>query len=191
MSFGQREIASQSYRAPGLPFPPRNFPRGSEMKMLKFISINYDYLPMNLESPKMLWIDLNSPAPRDLLVGTPVRLNLAPGVGIQTTFGKVSGRNSFFQVDDIVGSRVILSPYKGSTWLPTVHEPCLSGNQGWGYDLQTVNVRTAFSSPKYGYGDTESYIEYFPVVYNTRATQLEAVQIEEDFYRGTRSVPGW
>lgn len=183
-------IANESIRAPGLPYPPRQFPKASEMKIIKFVSINYDYLPMNLESPKMLWLDLASPAPRDLIVGTPIRLNLAPGVIIQTKFGRLSGGNSFFEVDDVVGSRIILSPYRGSTWLPTVHEAC-DNPFGWGYDMKTVNVRTAAHATKYGYGDSESYIEYFPAQYNTRATRLEAVMIEEDFYRGTRTVPGW
>jgi len=191
-------ISQQSLRAPGLPHYPRASAKCAATiqgkgasKMLEITSINYDTLPMMLDSPKMLWVDLRSPAPLDLEVGNPVKLHLDPGCGIQTTFSKDNPWNSVFQVADIVGSRVVLSPYKGSTWLPTVHEACDSGSFGWGYDMNRINVRPLMQYPKYGYGASTSFLEYTPQYYSSRTTQLEAAQVEEDYYRGRRSIPGW
>jgi len=145
---------------------------------------------MSLDSPKTFWVDLVSPAPHDLLVGSPMRLHITPNRGIQTSVSPASPDNSVFEVTDIIGSRVILSPYKGSAWLPTVHSSC-DNPMGWGYDMRMTNVGTDMHNTKYGYGSPVSYLEYHPVYYSERATQLQATQIQEDFYRGSRALPGW
>ena len=193
------DVASQSLRAPGLPFypvtessscpPPVKGAHGNS-RLIDVVSVNYDYLPMNLFSPKTFWVDLRSPAPKDLQVGKPARIHLSPNCGIQTTFSENNIWNSIFQVDDIVGSRVILSPYKGSTWLPTVHEAC-DNPFGWGYDTNQTNKRPLSQYSKYGYGTPIAALEYTPQYYSSRASRLEAAQIEEDYYRGRRQIPGW
>ncbi len=181
----------ESTNAPGLPYFPRHETYNSgDSRLIEVVSVNYDYLPMNLESPKMFWIDLRFPAPEDLLVGSSVRLHMKPYQGIQTTLDVNSKYNSVFQVDDIVGSRIILSPYKGSAWLPTVHESC-DNPFGWGYDMTQIDVKTSRHESKYGYGTSMTYLEYYPQFYSSRATRLEASRVEEDYYRGTKNVPGW
>lgn len=182
----------ESLRAPGLPVFSRDMKELLKVpsRYLKVSSVNYDYLPMSIDSPKTLWIDLVSPAPNNLLTGTPVKLHLSPGKGIQTTYSKFSKENSLFEVTDIIGSRIILSPYKGSTWLPTVHSSC-SYPLDWGYDMRRTNVSTSMRNNKYGYGVPISLLEYKPVYYSTRATQLEAARVLEDYYRGSRHLPGW
>lgn len=187
----RRQIIQESLRAPGLP----NFPQPSTMRKGAFqgasryipiSSINYDYLPMNLDSPKMLWVDLAHPAPSNLQIGSPIRLHLTPGRGINTG----DRFKSVFQLDDIVGSRLILSPYRGSAWLPTVHQAC-DTPFGWGYNLTGKNVSTSLRSTKYGYGVPVGFIEYHPVKYSTRAKNLIAARIEEEWYYGAQNVPGW
>ena len=187
------QTVRQSLKAPGLPYFPRRSAGSlpdTGSRFLSVSSINYDYLPMNLESPKMLWVDLEVPPPDDLLVGTPIRLHVAPGRGIQTTLSADSPENSIFQLDDIVGSRLILNPYRGSAWLPTVHASC-SSPFGWGYDTRIGNVSTSMHGAKYGYGVSIASIEYHPIKYSTRATELDAARIEEDWYRGSKHTPGW
>lgn len=185
----KHQIASFTLRAPGLPsYPTSDCTQDKPRKgrLIEIVSLNYDNLPMELEAPKTFWVDLKSPPPKDLMVGNPVKLHLAPNCGLSTTFSPDSVWNSVFSVADIIGSRVILNPYKGSTWIPTLHNSC-----GWGYDMNRVNVRPAMQYSKYGYGSTISFLEYQPQYYSSRATQLEAVQLEEDYYRGRRHIPGW
>ncbi len=151
-------ISRQSSRAPGLPHLP-SLPRGVTNRV-SISSINYDYLPMALESPKVLWVSLTVPAPRDLQVGTPCKLFLSPRAGIQTQLQRFNHANSVFQVGDIIGTRIILLPYKGSTWLPTVHSAC-DNDYGWGYNLRRINVGTNMHRTDYGYGDSQSFLEYY------------------------------
>lgn len=170
-----RQIYDQSLVAPGLPNMPRiqrKFSSGLKPEMVAITSINYDYLPDSLESPKQFWLELRDPAPRDLQVGTVVRLHLTPGVGIQTTFDSHSTDNSLFKVEDVSGRRVILYPFKGSTWLPTVHAPD-DNPFGWGYDTNWVNVRPMRQYWGYGYGTSVSFLEYYPQTYSTRAANLQ------------------
>jgi hypothetical protein len=159
-------------------------------KYIEILSVNYDYIPMAIASPKTLWIDVRGDIPSDLKVGQPVRLHIAPELGIQTSFSKNDEWNSVFQVDDMIGSRIILSPYKGSTWLPTVHSAC-DNPFGWGYDMNMINVRPARQTSKYGYGSPVSFLEYVPLDIPHKAERIEEMQLEEDYYRGTRNIPGW
>ena len=178
------EIIQESLRAPGLPNFPSNIPNFNSSNNTKFLSvssINYDYLFTNLESPKMLWLDLTKPAPVDLQVGTPIKLHLGPNKEIQTTLSKNSLNNSIFEVDDVIGSRVILNPYRGSAWLPTVHSYCNSAF-GWGYDMRRLNVSPSMHNDKYGYGVPVSTLEYYPKIPSNREKISNGVQIEKDYY---------
>ena len=138
----------------------------------------------------MLWVDLPGPAPEDLMIGSPVKLHLGPNARIQTTLSKLNPYNSVFQVDDIVGSRIILNPYKGSVWLPTVHESCDSPF-GWGYDMNRVNVSTSMHNDKYGYGVPISVLEYHPHRPSYEERLKNAREITEEYYWGSQYIPGW
>ena len=189
----RRRTIQESLRAPGLPDFPSHVPDFSSSKGNRFLSVssvNYDYLPMNLDSPKMLWIDLTSPAPGGLRVGSSVKLHLGPDEGIQTTLSSNSSNNSVFEVDDIIGSRVVLNPYRGSAWLPTLHAPCDSPF-GWGYDMRTTNVSTSMHNDKYGHGVPVANLEYHPIHYSYLEKLHMAAQLEESYYRGSTHIPGW
>ena len=180
----------ESEGAPGLPYPPQNLqrldpydlrynygdslyipqptphaPPPPQVYTLPVVSVNYDYLPTQLESPKQLYVDLFEPAPQGLRVGFPVKLKLNEGAigDIQTQMNPSNPLNSIFEVGDIIGSRVILLPYKRSTWLPTVHAPCDSPF-GWGYDTTTLNVSTSMHNPKFGYGTPRAFLIYHPQI---------------------------
>ncbi len=146
---------------PGLPKYIPEHPQPT--KVVPVLSVNYDYMPMLLESPKTLWIDLLKPAPFDLVVGKSVKLWMS-----------VNGPSYFLNVLDIVGSRIILAPhdpsrglagcknltacFKGSL-LPTVHN-----SFGWGYDMNQVNRGAWMHNEKYGYGSPVSFLEYAPMI---------------------------
>lgn len=155
---------------PGLPFITNYIQQkypfdNKKTKFLPVLSYNYDYLPVTIESPKVFWVDLKFPPPDDFEVRRPVKFWLTPERGINTLssdsrYGK--HWNSVFYVDDIIGSRVILSPYRGSKWLPTVHQS-MSNPFGWGYSSEVVNVSPSMhSSSKYGFGAPISFLEYYP-----------------------------
>jgi hypothetical protein len=189
----KKQIIEESFRSPGLPYFPSNIPNFSKSENNRFLSVsslNYDYLPMNLESPKMLWLDLVRPPPLDFTVDSVVKLHVAPNTLIQTTLSEYSPNNSIFQVDDIIGSRVVLNPYKGSAWLPTTHEPCDS-HHGWGYDMNKINIGSYTYSDKYGYGAPISSLEYYPDNPSLEEKMRDAVQLETNYYRGSKWIPGW
>lgn len=159
---------------PGLPSIgdiPRKYPfnNSSKTKFIPVLSYNYDYLPTNIEGPKTFWIDLYGPVPHDFEVGKPVKLLLDPSTGINTFPGTTW--NSVFHVDDIIGSRIILLPYRESNWLPSVHQP-FTNPFGWGYTSTTVNVSPSIHSVKYGFGAPVASLEYYPVEYNDYREQL-------------------
>ena len=136
----------------------------NEPRFLPVTSVNYDYLPMLLESPKTLWVDLFEPAPKDLKIGEGVFIHMNANSGIE---------KKPFRVDDIVGSRVILVPAGltlssfentrmnnvGKLWLPTQHEPCDSPF-GWGYSTATIDSKYLLTNNKYGYGAPRAYLIY-------------------------------
>ena len=130
-------------------------------RFLEIYSINYDYIPSQLESPKMLWVTLKYPPPKDFKVDTIVRLHLKPGVGIHTS--SISELNSTFSVNDIIGLRVMLLPVT-SEWTPNrVQGGCK--NFGWGHNMRQMNVRPSRQDWLYGYGTSTSFLEYHPVSY--------------------------
>jgi len=138
-------------------------------KFLEVLSINYDFIPSQLESPKMLWVTLKYPPPNDFKVDSLVRLHLRPGVGINTVNGR-PGLESTFYVNDIVGLRVMLVP-STVTWAPNKTQDGCS-NFGWGYDMRQMNVRPSRQNWEYGYGHTTSFLEYHPVIYRNFPTLL-------------------
>jgi hypothetical protein len=110
-----------------------------EPKFLGIMSINYGYVPSTLESPKILYVTLNSPPPSDLRVGSTVRIQLRPGFGINTNN---PGLNSVFTVDDIIGKYVTLLPLS-QDWYSDLGNPY----QSWGYDMRQTNVRPPQHNP--------------------------------------------
>lgn len=128
-------------------------------KFLPIISLNFDYIPMSLESPRQLWLDLVEPAPYDLHTQSPVRIHLNEERGIDNAVKGMPWTLSMFNVEDIIGSRIVLTPYRGSTWLPNEHSEYPGG---WGYDTSTVNVRPPFRYTKFGYGAARAFLEYTP-----------------------------
>jgi hypothetical protein len=187
------QIIKESFRAPGLPYFPSkipNFSNSNRTKLLQVSSLNYDYIPMSLESPKMLWVDLLRHPPEDFTVDSVVKLHVGPNKLIQTTLSKHSPNNSLFQVDDIIGSRVVLNPYKGSAWLPTIHEACDS-HHGWGYDMNKNNKSSNLHSTKYGYGIPVSSLEYYPDIPSFEERIRDSEQLDQNYYRGSKLIPGW
>lgn len=156
-------IAVASKYAPNLASPPsphRNY--NTDNRFLEVTSVNYDYIPSEIEAPKQLWVDLPSPAPENLHVGSTVRLHISPNVGIRTIGEWRSPRNSSFQVGDIIGSRIVLVPFRGTGWMPTSHS---CSPFGWGYDTTWTDVRPTMHNTKYGYGTASTYLEYYPAVH--------------------------
>ena len=123
-------------------------------KFLAISSINYGYVPSTLESPKTLYVTLNSPPPSDFRVGSTVRIQLHPGIGLNTNN---PGLNSVFTADDIIGKNVTLLPLSQS-WSPDLGDPY----QSWGYDMRRINVRPPQHNPEYGFGAPVSFLEYYP-----------------------------
>ncbi|MDB4769486.1 hypothetical protein OAG24_00825 [bacterium] len=64
---------------------------------LEVLSINYDFIPSSLESPKSLWVELKRPPPNNFQVGTIIKLIFEHPKNQQ-----------FFSVDDIVGKKIVL-----------------------------------------------------------------------------------
>ena len=166
------------------PFPTGYLSRGPT-KFLQISSINYDYVPMNLDGPKVLWLDLKHSPPSDLEVGTPIRLHIHPFKGLS---GKQ--QNSIFEIQDIHGSRVVLLPYRGTKWLPTFHSRCDSPF-GWGYDMRRANVAPSMHNTKFGYGIPVSYIEYLPSRFDEKPVMAEIVAMERAIHQLDGTVPGW
>lgn len=143
-------------------FPSQNIFSNLTTKFLQVLSINYDYLPTSVESPRQIFIDLIRPPPLDLKVGSPVRLHEAPGIRVRN-----------FTVDDISGSRIVLIPFVQNgrfTFNPIVHN-C----NGWGYNTATLDVSTSHHSVAYGYGMGRAQLEYLP-------THTQSVPNPENFY---------
>ena len=123
-------------------------------KFLAISSINYGYVPATLESPKTLYVTLNFPPPSDFRVGSTVRVQLRPGIGINTNN---PGLNSVFIADDFVGKNVILKSLSHH-WQPDLGNPY----QSWGYDMRRTNVVPPQHSSEYGFGAHQSFLEYYP-----------------------------
>jgi len=133
-------------------------------RFLEVASINYDFIPGQLESPKVLWVALKFPPPKDFRVDTLVRFHFKPGVGIETSPGSPS-LNSTFYVNDIIGLRIFLMP-STRDWRPDlVGDPKSCRNFGWGYETRRMNVRPSRQDWLYGYGTPASFLEYHPVKY--------------------------
>ncbi len=143
-------------------------PSDKDTRFLNIVSINYDYVPAgSLFSPKQLWVDLRDPPPPNLRIGSSVRIHLKPNIGIMTNNSPTDVKNSLFKINDIVGSRVVLLPFEGSLWNPhTEGKHYSKGYYGWGHDLRGSCVRPQRSRPKYGYGISQSYLEYHPQYYS-------------------------
>lgn len=207
-------------RAPGLPTAPQGgFGQFEQLNKQKLAvsSVNFDYIPGALESPRSLWVELATPPPSTLTVGTPVRLSVGPNSS-GSRF-----HNLLFEIDDIIGGKIVLLPYKQQAharpWLPTFHsapnvpdfessrayttgtdpyrgerpgEPRGHGEGLWGYDLRTVAVSPSMHhSYQYGYGVPSSYLEFTPMLYTNRATQLQATRMKEGWYDDYPIMPGW
>lgn len=198
-------------RAPGLPYAPQGgFSQFEKLgtEKLPVTSINFDYIPGSLESPRSLWVELASYPPSTLNVGTPVRVHTGP------TSSDARFHLLLFEIDDIIGNKVVLLPYKrqqqARPWLPTFHSPAIApgaqealsqavGSQGagpgdglWGYDFRNLAVSPAmYSSQSYGYGHPTAYLEFTPLMYTDRASQLQAVRMKEGWYADYPIVPGW
>ncbi len=162
-------ISNESKWAQGLVKIIKN-PIFLKSKLLEIESINYDYLEMNIESPKVLWIELKHHPSSNFrhLVGKYIRLHIQLGVGIQTQKNPNSTHNSIFKIDDIVGKRIVLLPYKGQTWLPTVHQPN-NTDMGWGYNRTYPShfkplIHLGFVNMPHFSNNIRSYIEIDDVV---------------------------
>lgn len=144
------------------------------MVKLGIISVNYDFIPSEIEGPKQLWVELKNPVPRDLQIGSPVALN---------------GKN--FIVRDIVGNKIILDHCFDEM-------RCNFDRWGWGCNEnfdhrcdnssdcgisfstqpQTKGCNSPKSSTLYGISSrcpmtTTNVLEYQPMSYKICPTQYE------------------
>lgn len=129
-------------------------------KYLSVASINYDYIPTVLEGPKVLWVGLKWAAPKDLKIGSHVRVHLRPGIGINTDPGNPE-LNSVFEVQDIIGTSVVLGSVS-KKWHPNLGNKNISG---WGHDLRRTDVRPLRQDWNFGYGTQQSFVQYYPNEY--------------------------
>lgn len=67
------------------------------MKEVVISSINYDYMPTSVEGVKVLWVQLDFPAPEDMIINGVVQFKIK---------GKVVPTKFF--VYDIIGTRIVL-----------------------------------------------------------------------------------
>ncbi len=123
-------------------------------EFLAISSINYGYVPSSLESPKTLYVTLKFPPPPNFRVGSTVRVQLRPGIGIDT---KNPGLESVFIADDIVGMHVVLKTLSHH-WKADLGNPY----QSWGYDMRRNDVRPPQRGWDYGFGAHQSFLEYYP-----------------------------
>lgn len=120
-------------------------------RYLNIRSINYDFIPSRIESPKTLWVELKFYPPADLQVGNIIKLSINSSKLNHLDVQSLS--NSSFYVTDIVGKRIVLKPTRGSPWHPSKISGCRAF--GSGYDL-TKGYREA----NYGSGESLSFLEY-------------------------------
>lgn len=146
------QIESKNYKR-CLPHLPKNCPNFKKSNIARVLSINYDYLPTELDSKKVLWVQLER-RPNDLQVGKSALFYFSPNKGI------IPGiKQPLFYIMDIIGTRVILTPYHEGDWMPTLHAACDSPF-GWGYSTQIQNVKNNIRTPFYGYGTSPSFLRY-------------------------------
>lgn len=172
-------------RETGLPNYPKSNRHLSEQKnRLEIVSINYDYIDSAVDSPRMFFVELLRPPPSDFNVRIPVKIVLRGNI-IRTSLGEYNG---YFYVSDIIGTKVILLPYRTSLWNPAIHSA-----GGWGYTLLNLPPDAYHHNITYGYGqNSDSYIEYSDKVsYSDRASQRDRTLLKDSHYRITKTLPGW
>ena len=149
----------------------KTVPRTYGIEKVPIISVNYDYIPMAIESPKTIWVDLlMGSAPSSLRVGTKLRIRISPIALLYSDYKFFD--NKLFIVDDIYGSRVSLRTAIGHG-NETDHARGLSDFQsfdpyyrkspfGWGIDtsLPSTPNHPNIHNIKYGFGTPIGYIEY-------------------------------
>lgn len=172
-------------RETGLPeYPKTNKLISGTKNRLEIVSINYDYIDPSSDSPRMFFVELLRPPPKDFTVRIPVKVIMNGNI-IRTTNGKYNG---YFYVSDIIGTKVILLPYRTSMWNPAIHSA-----GGWGYTLLNQPPNAYQHNTTYGYGqNSNSFIEYTDSIsYSSRTTQMDRVLLNEARYRSTETLPGW
>jgi len=146
------QIESKIYKR-CLPKLPKKCPTFKKSNIARVLSINYDYLPTELDSKKVLWVQLER-RPRDLQVGKSALFYFSPNRGT------IPGiKQPLFYIMDIVGTRVILTPYQEEEWIPTFHTAC-NNPFGWGYSTRILNMQPNIKTPFYGYGTSPSFLRY-------------------------------
>lgn len=139
---------------------------------LEIADVNYDYVPTLLESPKQLYVTLKFPPPPDMMPGTIARIVIDKGV---SKHPMNNPQSSIFYVDDIVGLRVVLVPFKENSKRehilmpndpsrcpanPPLHNGCLPS--GWGFDMRKQDIEDGLIDWLYGFGRSVAHLEYQP-----------------------------
>jgi hypothetical protein len=97
------------------------------MKSVQIQSINFDYIPTSMEGVKVLWVQLNFPAPRDLPIGGIVQFNIK---------GKTIPRK--YYVYDIIGTRIVLCCHGSKSPWGFILGDYHSWNFGTGFPIATM-----------------------------------------------------
>ncbi len=142
-------------------------------KFVKIISVNYDFMPTTLEMPKMFWVDLVDLPPRDLVIGTRVKLHIPSTVSTYLNSGLSS---IVYRVEDLSGSRVVLAPisriHSGLYDYGDIQYPYYRSQSpfGWGYETTApppTSMSPSTTNVKYGYGTPVGLLEYVNPYYTT------------------------
>lgn len=128
-------------------------------RYLKISSINFDFIPSRIESPKALWVELKFYPPKDLQTGNIIKLHLNTSKLLHLDVQKL--HRSRFYVDSISGKRIILKPAHGSTWSPSQMSGCRTF--GTGYDLDESISFLEYSSVSFRTDPIKiPYPHYYP-----------------------------
>jgi len=136
-------------------------------RSLEIRSLNFDFIPSRIESPKSLWVELKFFPPSDLKLDTVVRLHLTNTQelcsmdkqklsAIQELLDSSKLLASTFYVNDIVGKRIVLNPMQGSPWKPNKMKGCRTFGSGF----NTTTKSPGYKWTSYGSGESFLFMSY-------------------------------
>lgn len=114
---------------------------GTHTMTLGVVSVNYNYIPTELESGKWLWLELTSSAPRSLERGGTIKL--------WNKYRKVNSEEGkfplgIFKIVDIIGFRVVLDGGSNPESVVNTNRQLSQGkfamHPSFGYNVNQVEI---------------------------------------------------